>query len=769
MSAGQDSVIGRIIATILPPKNDGVIARVIALPPSLQNTSQAQSVDGEVVQQNKDGTLRVQTQQGTLEIAVRGNNVPKAGQTIQIDIPKGDPPRQVVVREAPQPNIPQPPAGHATARHAASANQAAQAAQHQQVPIANPRPDSAGQTPRAAESSAPRPASPASPPSQPSAPPASAPASRAPLPEQVLSLLRTVTSSSPQQALQPGQSVRLTQVTPLQAQQILQQPQSAPVQLLETRLPQSLITRTSFEANLIAQNVQSSNLQQLVQTPRNSTEQLVRLITGQQAQAAPTQTSLQPVSSPPPASHIVPFTQLVTVPQPGTQPIQNIVTQLITLQASQAFQTPALALTLNAPAITPVQQAVSATVPLPSLTISTAPVTVQPGAPNPALTIPVQALPATPLQHFVTQTSLQNFVIPTVPQTPSSLPTQAAPQNALIASIQSPAPHITVPAQTNTQAFTALLNQVQSQAFLITQGSPQNIPAIVAGTTPQNLPLVIIRPPATALPQSFILQAPAPNLQPGTQILLRPQTVSILTQPTLPQAAGTQLSAQPLPLPQLLQPGPWPIMDELYQGLLRVTPQAAQSLSQSVPNPASNVSQLTPAALLFVAAVRSGDFASWLGGKSIDALQRIGKGNLPGRLGTEMASLNRGDAPVGEWRAVPLPMFWEGEIQKVTLYTRQDRDANGGEDGDPNQTRFVFDLDLTRMGPVQLDGLIKGQRLDLIVRTEIPFSEPMRQAMRQAYTDALYSTELSGELNFQGDTKHWVNVLQRDSGYGASA
>ena len=96
-------------------------------------------------------------------------------------------------------------------------------------------------------------------------------------------------------------------------------------------------------------------------------------------------------------------------------------------------------------------------------------------------------------------------------------------------------------------------------------------------------------------------------------------------------------------------------------------------------------------------------------------------------------------------------------------------DDNSDDDQGDKQTRFVFDLDLTRMGPVQLDGLIQGQRLDMIVRTEMPFSEPMRQAMRQAYSDALKDTELQGDLDFQGDTKHWVNVLQKDEAFGTNA
>ncbi len=799
MSAGQDSVIGKIIATILPPKNEGVTARVIALPPSLQTTTQGQTIEGEVVQQYKDGSLRVQTQQGALEILVRGNNSPKPGQTIQIDIPKGDPPRQVVVREA-QPNIPQTPVITSAERHVANARLAAQHVQsQQQIPTLNqpaPRTD-VPQTP-VVRTTAPPPQVQGQQPAPATPPPSSPlPGKAAPLPEQILNLIRNAVPSSPQQPLQAGQTVRLTPVTPLQAQQILQQPQSNPVQVLATRLPEAIITRASFEANLIAQNVQNANVQQVVQIPKDGIEQLVRLITGQQKQTIMSQNTTVSVATQTVAQNTPPLTQLATFPaaqqlQAQTaQPLQSLVTQIVTqgivqqtvTQIQNFVQTQVQAslphILFTQPAsvpLTPQSALTNVTLPVqtfrPPQIVSPLQVVNAPQGTTPALSFPVQSIPTTALPQVLTQPLAQSISVHVLSQ-PGALPAvQTQTQNAFIVSIQPPGVQITPPVQAATQNFTALLNQVQSPAFPIINGSPQGVPAIVAGTTPQNLPVVILRPPALPLPQSFILQTPAPNIQTGTQILIRPQAMQVLTQPSLPQAVTGQavpLQAQPLPLALLLQPGPWPIMDELYQGLLRVSPQAALALSQSVPNPGGTVSQLTPAALMFVAAVRSGDFASWLGGKTLDALQRIGKGNLPGRLGTEMASLNRGDAPVGEWRAVPLPMFWQGEIQKITLYTRQDRDAFGKDENDGQQTRFVFDLDLSRMGPVQLDGLIKGQRLDLIVRTELPFSEPMRQAMRQAYTDALYSTELTGELSFQGDTKHWVNVLQKDGSFGASA
>ena len=64
------------------------------------------------------------------------------------------------------------------------------------------------------------------------------------------------------------------------------------------------------------------------------------------------------------------------------------------------------------------------------------------------------------------------------------------------------------------------------------------------------------------------------------------------------------------------------------------------------------------------------------------------------------------------------------------------------------------------MGPVQLDGLFKPARLDLVVRTETGLSDPMRQVMRQTYAEALRAFELTGELSFQNEKESFVKIIQ---------
>jgi len=283
------------------------------------------------------------------------------------------------------------------------------------------------------------------------------------------------------------------------------------------------------------------------------------------------------------------------------------------------------------------------------------------------------------------------------------------------------------------------------------------LPAQIVGFTPRGLPLLSLQLPGASTPQYFIAQIKGENLQLGTQLQILQR--------------GAIAPATPVPSIQtnpLLRSFQWPALDELNLLLQQTNPQAAASVSRTLPS-ANNPTQLTAAAMTFIAAVKSGDLASLLGNQKIDLIRQAGRENILSRLtlgdgaraGVEAVSSS-------DWRAVPLPMFWEGEIHQITLYTRQENfDQQNDQDENKGHTRFIFDLSLSKMGDVQLDGFLKDDRLDLILRSQQSFSEPMQQTMRQAYSGALEKTELSGELNFQGSLDQWVKVDEEKAAYMA--
>lgn len=343
-----------------------------------------------------------------------------------------------------------------------------------------------------------------------------------------------------------------------------------------------------------------------------------------------------------------------------------------------------------------------------------------------------------PLKEFL---KMQAAEIQTAAQSqPSALAITPEGDNLKLAALQKP-------------DIFALNNPVLTQAQIGT------VTATLSGYTPQNLPVLSFFPPEGAAPQSFILQLPLQNLAPGTMFEIAPQLTGVNT------AANTPV---PLPAPSaLITPGNWPTMEEIAQTLSTISANnaIAAGASSILPSP-SNPAQMAPAVLFILAALKSGDLAQTLNDKAQDSLRRSGKGNLLNRLSGEGNIINRThvDSAGQDWRALTIPMQWQQEIHRAALFYKHSENEDGeGSAGGGKQTRFIFDLALSQMGKVQLDGLHRNERLDLIVRTQETFSRAMQLQMKSAYADAMEMSDLNGDLSFQNDPQNWVNIQVKDN------
>lgn len=277
------------------------------------------------------------------------------------------------------------------------------------------------------------------------------------------------------------------------------------------------------------------------------------------------------------------------------------------------------------------------------------------------------------------------------------------------------------------------------------------IRAVVSGVSAENIPVLHIALPYSASTQNFALHIPAPDIPVGTQIDIMPQTAPLISGQTLSIVSPT--------IPTLITPGQWPLLHDVQQAVAQLSTASAQVISNITPSPA-NPAQFMPAALFFLSAVRSGDIGGWLGEKTMELLRSNGRGNLVSRIASESGMLARLAAePISqEWRALPLPLAWDNEMQKVTLFYRREENSSENENSSNKQTRFIFDLNLSNMGPVQVDGLFRAARLDVILRTQESLSEPMQMEMRRIYSTALKQTEVTGELSFQDTPSKWVKI-----------
>lgn len=308
--------------------------------------------------------------------------------------------------------------------------------------------------------------------------------------------------------------------------------------------------------------------------------------------------------------------------------------------------------------------------------------------------------------------------------------------------------------------------------LLLTQNAIGRLSATVQGLSAHNLPIIHFPDTGTGLQdgQSFILQAPLGNIPAGSLIELTPQNPSgALLQGGL---HGTiSVSPQAASFMPLL-PEKWPVLNDILQTLNAATNAtgaavgAANASGMMLPSP-SSPAQMGAVALFVIAAIRAGDLSQILSERSQNILRIAGKGSLMTRLSQEGQAIGRGAAEPSpqDWRSLSLPMLWENEVNKVILHYKHDQGGDEGAERDEGKrTRFIFDLDLSRMGKVQLDGLFREKRMDLILRTHEPFSRSMQLHIQSGYSNAMELTGLSGDLSFQNDPRSWVNVKTVDTG-----
>ncbi|HJP21401.1 MAG: hypothetical protein QGF97_06415 [Alphaproteobacteria bacterium] len=271
---------------------------------------------------------------------------------------------------------------------------------------------------------------------------------------------------------------------------------------------------------------------------------------------------------------------------------------------------------------------------------------------------------------------------------------------------------------------------------------PNHLSGVVSGLAPGGELLVQTREGLLALES---------DTRPPTGTLLEFEIIAL--QPTGP--AGPSQAASPALLgaaPAIAIGQSWPALGETMAVLQNLDLALAQNLANVMP--AAN-GRLASAILLFVAALRGGDVRGWLGDEAGRGLERSGRRDLLARLGRDMGQFNRAtEEPVsGEWRALPVPFQDGRELKQLWLFFRPiDADDSAGGDGDNGDEaglRFVLDLELSALGPLQLSGLVRQRRFDLIVHSQRPLAAGVQQEIQSIFTEGSELGQAAGNIAFR--------------------
>ncbi len=256
-------------------------------------------------------------------------------------------------------------------------------------------------------------------------------------------------------------------------------------------------------------------------------------------------------------------------------------------------------------------------------------------------------------------------------------------------------------------------------------------------------------------PVTLPTQQPLPV---GTEV--RFEVVSLQTPSSVQGQHGPQhMTAMPV------LEGEWFAFEDALTALRDAAPGAHQHILQAALPRADT--QLATNVLFFLSALRGGDIKNWLGDGPMRILDRV-RPDLAGRLRTDLTQMTRTveDPASGDWRLHGVPFLHGEELDRIQLLIR-DRDAEDGEDDDGHGgTRFVVDLNLSKLGHLQIDGLVgeNDKRLDLVLRTDDPLKPNMREDIRRLFHDALDLTGLEGSVGFKAAPGNFVDIPKRQPG-----
>ncbi|PWC85230.1 hypothetical protein TSH100_16095 [Azospirillum sp. TSH100] len=277
----------------------------------------------------------------------------------------------------------------------------------------------------------------------------------------------------------------------------------------------------------------------------------------------------------------------------------------------------------------------------------------------------------------------------------------------------------------------------------------------VAGSTPQGQPILATKQGMLAL------NVPA-SLPQGAKV----------TAALADLARATQAAAPTLPGP----PGPldgrdWPAMRQLMATLAVADPALAKSMLATMPQPNR---KLTAALGFFLSAMRGGDAQGWLGDDTASALDKAGRRDLLERLEKDFDGLRREAAePLpGDWRSYTIPLMDANGPKPIKLHVHplKEDEENGGKERSKPGSRFVIDLDLSRFGPMQLDGLVRPNHFDLILRSHAALPPDLRVELIQVFADSVRAVGYTGGLSFQSGARSWVKLTRAgQAGLGMSA
>jgi hypothetical protein len=288
-------------------------------------------------------------------------------------------------------------------------------------------------------------------------------------------------------------------------------------------------------------------------------------------------------------------------------------------------------------------------------------------------------------------------------------------------------------------------------------GATPNLTASSSGSGPNPQQGLIL---ATA--DSRLAVSAAPPGPEGTRVLLEIISHSAQRAERIAAALDSQKTFVRLA-------GEWASLKEVV-GLLDTTgaQNAASPIQPSLPAPGAT---LASTILFFLSALKGGDYRNWLGRDNVSQLESGQQGQLLTRLGDDFVQLGRlaSEPQPSGWQVMLVPIAHGDGLEQIRMYYRRQQGSEGNSDD--LASRFIVEAELSRFGPVQLDGLIRPGQFDLVLRSDIEFATNMQSDIRTIFQSALEVSGHNGGVRFERRSGAAVDLFPdeaTETTYGSS-
>ncbi len=303
-----------------------------------------------------------------------------------------------------------------------------------------------------------------------------------------------------------------------------------------------------------------------------------------------------------------------------------------------------------------------------------------------------------------------------------------------------------------------------------TTSSPTNRPA---STTPPHVNQTTSTPVSPSSPQVLhpptypVLSGQVVGATPKNEVLVTTAAgVLVLAQHPSNLPVGTQLT---LSILHVEEPPIIPLKDDIPEGspqdwsslqkIAALTQQEPFLLQIARSQPTHLGSQL----IFLLAALGFKEPKSLLGEDAFNRLRNAGTSDLLAKLADDISQNQQtwsrsADVPLADWKSVHLPLPQDSSFLRLAVHFRDEPQEKQSTHPESAQ-HLVVELELTRLGPMILDGLIYRKRLEMTLHTQRTLPLSLQKEIDESFQNALSGLAWRGSIRFHTAAQLWQEAF----------